>query len=273
MFPGEPRTRSGSGYKEALIAGGCFALAALAASFLILSVIIGAKDSWQGLIVTSAAAAFIMGALLWKLIFAGRRRPNLLSGAGVGALVGIVSHPLAWYLLMVLFFVTGERGSLGDRTVDPLSAIPASLLFSLASLLAAGWITAPLGALVGGVLGFVSGTGAGGPAAPRGPRRAPDYSGIDHALYAWAQRHGLQISAEHQGQPLRSIFVPGRSGKQYQIWINAPDERDEVRVHAWDYGRVLADVLTSPYELSDRLEEIYATVMLWDASNYQPGRP
>jgi hypothetical protein len=273
MYPSVPQRPAGSGYKDALFAGGCFALAALAASFLVLTVIIKVKDSLQGLIVTATVAAFIVGALLWKLIFSGGRRPNILTGAGVGALVGIVSHPLAWYLLMVWLFVAGGRSSLGDRTVDPLSAIPASLFFSLASLLAVGWATAPVGALVGGVLGYVAGMGVSGPAAQGVAGRAPDYSGIDHVLYDWAQRRGLQISTEHEGQAVRSFFVAGRSGQQYQVWVDSPDERYEVHIRAWDYGRLIAEAVSSPYDLGGRLEGIYATVMSWDASKLLHNRP
>lgn len=268
MIPDKPRIRGGSDYKEALHAGGCFALAALAPSFLILT-LIGVNDSWRGLIVTSSVAAFIMGTLLWKLIFAGGRRPTLWRGVGVGALVGIVSHPPAWYLLFVWFFVTGERSSLGDRTLDPLSAIPASFFASLASVWVVGWMTSSVSAIVGGVLGLTADMGARGSAAPLGAGPAPDYSGIDYMLSAWAQRHGLQISTEHQGQGAKSIFVVGRSGKQYQIWIDAPDERNEIHVHAWDYEKMRADVVSSPYDLSGKLEEIYATVISWDASRHQ----
>ena len=256
MIPGARKTRSASDYKEALLAGGCFALAALPPSFLILA-LIGVKDEWRGLTVTASAAAFIMGALLWGLIFTRWRRPTPWKGVGVGALVGIVSHPLAWYLLMVWFFVMGGRSSPGARTPDPLSAIPASLFLSLASIWAVGWITAPVAGLVGGILGFVSGMGTADPA-------APDFSGIDPVLHAWAQGHGLQISTEHQAA--RSIFVAGRSGKQYQIWIDAPNGRNEVHLHAWDYGMLRADVVSSPHDLSARLEEIYAAVNSWDAA-------
>ena len=268
MFPGEMKPQGGGGYKEALIAGACFALAALLSSFLILS-FMRANNAWQGLIVAAPAAALITGALLWKIFFSRGRRPSLWRGAGVGALVGIASHPFAWYFLLVWMYAAGVRSSTAERTLDPLAAVPGSFLYSAMSIIIVGWVTAPVGALVGGALGFAANINVADPAAPRGAGQTADYSGIDHALYAWAQRRGLPISANHQGRGGRSIFFAGSSGRQYHIWVEAPDQKNEVHIRAWDHERMLADAVSSMYDLGVKLEEVYATVMSWDASQHQ----
>jgi hypothetical protein len=94
---------------------------------------------------------------------------------------------------------------------------------------------------------------------------AADYSEIDPTLYAWAHKHSLHIYTKYQDYDVRSVDVAGSSGKRYQIWLDAPDERKEIGLHAWDYKKMKAEAKSSLPELGEKLEEIYATVMGWDA--------
>ena len=76
----------------------------------------------------------------------------------VGALVGVVSHPLAWYLTYLwAAYVEGERYGLGSPIMVPFNALGISFALAGISLVLVGWITAPVGAAVGGALGYVAG--------------------------------------------------------------------------------------------------------------------
>jgi hypothetical protein len=109
------------------------------------------------MVFTSAVAAFITATLLWSVVFARNRRASFFRGAVVGALVGLVSHPPAWYLMLLFLYVSGERTSSGERTLDPVNGLWASLVYSLFSWLLVGWITALIGAAIGGSLGYLAG--------------------------------------------------------------------------------------------------------------------
>jgi hypothetical protein len=265
VSPGKPKSRDRSDYKAALLAGGCFALAALLSSALILLSVRG--NEWQMLIFTSTVAAFIIGTLLWRLFFSPGRKPAVLKGLGVGALVGFLSHPLAWYLTLVWVYIEGRTGSLGDRTIDPLNALWASFAYSAFSWLIVGWITVPVGGAVGGSLAYVAGQRWEQSAGLLGLGYGANYSEIDPVIYAWAQKRDLPVLMNYQDNDARSIFLAGSSGESYQIWVDAPDERKEIQLHARDYKSMRADISSSLQDLDGRLEEIYATVMSWDAAN------
>jgi hypothetical protein len=143
-------------FKEALLVGGCFAMGALPASALTLW-LAEARSPLHWMILTSVVAAFIAGTLLWRTVFGHGRRPTFWRGVGVGALVVIVAHPLAWYLMFLLLYFSGEPSSFPERTVHPLGALGASLTASAAGLLVLGWVTIPVGGLIGGGLGYIAG--------------------------------------------------------------------------------------------------------------------
>ena len=70
-----------------------------------------------------------------------------------------MAHPLTWYFALLYLYFSDERSSLGEATLNPWEGILASLAYSLLSLLFVGWLTAPIGALVGGVLAYVQSRG------------------------------------------------------------------------------------------------------------------
>lgn len=129
-----------------LLAGFDFGLAGYASAWLLLR---DAAEDWQALTFAAPAAAFLLGVALWRLLVLHYTGRLWLRGAIAGGLTGLLAHPLAWYLASLYFFFSGASSSLGEPALNPLEAIPASLLYALLSLLAAGWITVPLGALVG----------------------------------------------------------------------------------------------------------------------------
>lgn len=101
-------------------------------------------------------AAALAGGGLWWLLVARRSRYRLPRGAVVGGLAGIVAHPLCWYLAVLgqnacYWLWGGCRSSLNEPPVDPLNGLWAAVLLALGSLFFFGWLTVPLGALVGGL--------------------------------------------------------------------------------------------------------------------------
>lgn len=160
MFDAESKSDDGSSSKEALLVGGCFALGALPASGLIV-LWLKVNNSLLWLILTSVVSAFAAGALLWRKVFGRGRRPTLWRGAGVGFLIVIVAHPLAWYLLFLVLYFSGESVSVATRAVNPLNGLGASLTYSAMSLMVFGWVTVPLGGAIGGVLGYAAGKAPG----------------------------------------------------------------------------------------------------------------
>jgi hypothetical protein len=108
------------------------------------------------MVFSAVVAAFIIATLLWRVVFARHRRASFYWGVLLGALVGLASHPLAWYLMILFFYLSGEPASSGEQTLDPVNGLWASLVYSLFSWLLVGWITALVGAAVGGTLGYVA---------------------------------------------------------------------------------------------------------------------
>jgi hypothetical protein len=66
--------------------------------------------------------------------------------------IGLLSHPLAWYLAILWHYLSGDRASTGDEPLDPIMGITDSFVFSFWSLLLAGWLTIPVGAALGALL-------------------------------------------------------------------------------------------------------------------------
>lgn len=114
-----------------------------------------AIGDWRVMLYAAPAAAFLSGAFFWWPLVIRPERPTWLRGMTAGALTGLAVHPLAWYLAILAFYLAGVRSSLGEETLDPLTGLWASLVYSLLSLVGLGWLTVPVGALVGGVMVFL----------------------------------------------------------------------------------------------------------------------
>jgi hypothetical protein len=135
-----------------ILAGLAFAIAGWVCSLWFLSNAIG---DWRVMLYAAPAAAFLGGAFFWWLLVMRPERPRWVRGMIAGALTGLAAHPLAWYLAILVFYVAGVRDSLGQETLDPLTGLWASLVYSLLSWVGLGWLTVPIGALVGGVMAFL----------------------------------------------------------------------------------------------------------------------
>lgn len=118
-------------------------------------------DGYRWFFVAAALAAFGSGAALWRVLpeRSARRRPAW--GALAGALAGVVSHYLTWYLGYVganlCFWLTGGcTSSLGEPPADLLLALSGAAGLTFFSLLIVGWLTAPIGAVLGWAFGRLS---------------------------------------------------------------------------------------------------------------------
>jgi hypothetical protein len=125
-----------------------------AASFVLASLIVSerGRNDWWPLVVASGLAAFSVSLILWRLLCATSPPVSGRRGALAGALTGLLAHPVAWYLALVWNYLLGHASSLGDKPADPLQSIGGSFVMAFWSLLIAGWLTVPAGAIVGFLL-------------------------------------------------------------------------------------------------------------------------
>ena len=114
-------------------------------------------DGYRLFPVYGGGAAFITAAFFWWLIVLRRDAYRRIPGAVAGALSSIVAHYICWYFQVisanVCFWIFGGcRSSFGEPPVDLLGGLLGALGLTFFSLLFWGWITAPLGALIGFLL-------------------------------------------------------------------------------------------------------------------------
>ncbi len=89
------------------------------------------------------------------------------------------------------------------------------------------------------------------------------YAAIDSILQGWSRKHGLSISTEYKDEEVRSVELTDQKGRRYQIWIDLPDERGSVAVHAWDYRKQRTDAKADIGDLETTLDNLRATVLNW----------
>ncbi len=135
-----------------ILPGLAFAVAGWACSLWFLKEALG---DWRVMLYAAPASAFLSGVFFWWLLVIRPERPTWGRGMIAGALTGLAAHPLAWYLAILIFYVAGVRDSLGQATLDPLTGLAASGVYSLLSWVGLGWLTVPVGALVGGVMALL----------------------------------------------------------------------------------------------------------------------
>lgn len=129
------------------------------AAFVCCVVIFGAAPDrdWIVMIFTAPLSAAIIGVSAWAALTSLGKSVKMWKGIMVGILAGSVSHFFAWYLSIIfLYLQKSVMTSLGEPTVGPVEGIWASLLMSFFSLAVLGWLTIPIGAVVGALVAAVS---------------------------------------------------------------------------------------------------------------------
>lgn len=119
-------------------------------------------DGWQTFRYYSGAAAFVAPASLWWLLVEKNQAYGIVRGLLAGAVSALFSHYIAWYLQIIvsnisywLLIPTG-RDSLGEAPIDPLNGLWGALVLSLWSWFLVGWVTIPIGAIIGGLYSWRS---------------------------------------------------------------------------------------------------------------------
>lgn len=84
------------------------------------------------------------------------------------------------------------------------------------------------------------------------------YVSLDPTIKNWATAHNLTVSTAYKDGEVRSIELMNPRGKRCQIWIDPPDDKGRVGVHAWDYQKMRKDSMVQMSALSTCLEDIYA---------------
>lgn len=93
------------------------------------------------------------------------------------------------------------------------------------------------------------------------------YQNIDLIIRDWADKHKLTLYTSYRDHEVRSVDVVDQRGRKYQIWIDPPDQKGNVEVHAWDYRRKRKDYAVSINNLSSCLDDAYDVVLHWIQTN------
>lgn len=89
------------------------------------------------------------------------------------------------------------------------------------------------------------------------------YFKIDPILNKWAQDNTLHIYTSHQSYEVRSIDIVSPSGKRFQLWIDEPDENENILIHIWDLKMKQKDYQCDLNNLFNKLNEAYKDLTNW----------
>ncbi len=135
-----------------ILAASAFALAGALSMFLLLSRSI---EHTRPLIVTAVLVWAAAGAIGWAVLLRDAPQVSVVRGVIAGLLIGLVVHPLVWYLTTVVTFVIGTPMPFVDEVVNPLEGLLLLPSATLVSWFSVGWITGLIGAITGGILGYL----------------------------------------------------------------------------------------------------------------------
>jgi hypothetical protein len=130
-------------------------VAGLAAFGISAWIVAGNTGGWEIFVIIAPVAAFLTGFVLWWSLMILRRRVTILFGLIVGALIGILAHPVAWYLAILWMYFSGATSSLGEPTLTPLEGLVSAPIYAVGSLFLVGWLSVPLGLVGGGLVAFI----------------------------------------------------------------------------------------------------------------------
>jgi hypothetical protein len=93
-----------------------------------------------------------------------------------------------------------------------------------------------------------------------------DYLAIDPTLAIWSKKYGVVFERLSKGYPVSSFWIEAR----LQLWIDAPDAEDYVRVHLAElkaelpskWGRSI-NWRTDQQELADCLDQVWLIGQQW----------
>ncbi len=103
----------------------------------------------------AGVAAFVMPALVWFFFVERRKKITAVRAATVGVIGAILAHGFTWYLGFLVanveyWILARQVGSLPIPPADPIfGSLLGAGIYGALSLVAYGWLTLPLGALIG----------------------------------------------------------------------------------------------------------------------------
>jgi hypothetical protein len=108
-------------------------------------------DFWKELdgrlVVCAAVGAALAGTLCWQTML--RHEPSPRSGAGYGLMTGLAAHPLCWFLYFSTHLIWGDSFHFKTPKEWLFLLTVGVLLASVSSLGMVGWLSGPVGALLG----------------------------------------------------------------------------------------------------------------------------
>lgn len=126
--------------------GAASGVAAALVGVFVVDVLLGNPVGGVDLLVVppAVAAAVLLGGSLWWLLVERPRRWTDRRGVAVGSFVGLLAHPLAWFLYATVgpLFLPGGWS-------EPGVLVESTMVFAVLSLLFAGGLTLVAGAVCG----------------------------------------------------------------------------------------------------------------------------
>ena len=111
---------------------------------------------YRWFMVAAPLAAFLSGCLLWLLLVVRPAAFTWQRGACAGAFASVLAHYLCWYLMLAGTYLAelAVRPALsaGQGAPNLIQAVAAAGVFAAWSLALTGWLTLPVGALLGAAL-------------------------------------------------------------------------------------------------------------------------
>ena len=106
-------------------------------------------------------ATFLIAYLLWYTFMS--KNHSRKRGVFIGILTVILSHYFSWYFMLIVanieyYIFNIPIGSLNDIPIDLISGLGYMWIYTFYSLLFFGWITIPIGAIIGGIFASINNT-------------------------------------------------------------------------------------------------------------------
>ena len=79
----------------------------------------------------------------------------------------------------------------------------------------------------------------------------------------WADKRNLLVYKIYKEIELRSFQIVDAKGRQYQLWVDAPDENELIGIHVWDLGKRRKDFIAQKETLFEQLEIAYLYLENW----------
>jgi hypothetical protein len=87
-----------------------------------------------------------------------------------------------------------------------------------------------------------------------------EYTVIDSVIHRWSEMHQLPLMKKYKDAEVRSFDFTDQSGNRYQLWIDPPNEKGLIEIHAWDYRKRRKNVITTTARFLESLEIVYREI-------------